>query len=78
MSGFATGYTRSENAKAMDALLKGIRRCECPECKVGMLTYEPPYPAEEDTGTGAWNGGVSCDCCDYMLEDAPLDDMEAA
>ena len=33
----------------------------CPKCGE-VLDFEPPYPAEPDTNTAAWDGGYLCEC----------------
>lgn len=71
------GYSPAEHRRALDTIIARMERVACPMpgCE-GTLIWEPPHPAEPDTGCREWRGGVNCDCCDYIREDEPREEVE--
>lgn len=67
-------YTHAEERRALNRLFIDMKRARCPEpgCP-GSMDYQPPYPAEPDTGTASWPGGATCDVCGFVVVDEPID-----
>lgn len=47
--------------------IEGEKGVPCPRRCGGELDYQGPYPAEPDTGTPGYPGGVFCDTCDFAM-----------